>query len=133
MTVEDGEKTATGHLYLTTVLSLRASNIYYLAYGLVAPHTDLRKVKDVRGDLTDEEYSKMLEHMMISSQQSALAAGLQAAGEDVKIIPAGIFVRGVHESSDAKGKMKVGDIIWQVDERAVENSEDFIHYLAKKR
>ncbi|MBS4206914.1 SepM family pheromone-processing serine protease [Bacillus sp. FJAT-50079] len=132
VTVEDGEKTAAGHLYLTTVMSLKASNIYYLTYGLVAPHTDLRKVKEVRGDLTDEEYSKMLEHMMISSQQNALAAGLQAAGEDVEIIPAGIFVSSIHESSDAKGRMKVGDIIWQVDGTPVKKSDDFLHYLANK-
>ncbi|MCJ8007767.1 SepM family pheromone-processing serine protease [Lederbergia wuyishanensis] len=133
VTVEGGDKTSKGNLYLTTVLSLRASNIYYLAYGMVAPHTDLRKVKEVRGDMTDEEYSKILEHMMTTSQQHALVAGLRAAGEKVNVQPNGIFVTTILDTSTAKGKLKVGDIITQVDDQPVSKSTDFLDYLSKKK
>src|SRR5690606_8186250 len=92
VTVEGGEKSAAGNLYLTTVFSLKASNIYYLAYGYFAPHSDIRKVDEVRGEMTDEEYSKLLDHMMTLSQQYALVAGLRAAGDQVDVQTNGIFV-----------------------------------------
>lgn len=132
VTVEGGEKDAAGNLYLTTVLSLRASNIYYLAYGMLAPHSDLRKVEEVRGDMSDEEYSRILKHMMDSSQNYALTAGLRAAGEKVEVKPNGIFVRSIVESSDAKEKLEIGDIITQVDDQPVNQAEDFLAYLSGK-
>ncbi|WP_249306010.1 SepM family pheromone-processing serine protease [Lederbergia citrea] len=133
VTVEGGEKNAAGHLYLTTVLSIRASNIYYLTYGMFAKHTDLRKVEEVRGDLSDEEYGRLLEHMMSSSQHYALAAGLRAAGEEVKVQPNGIFVSSILGTSHAKGKLEIGDIILQVDDQPVEKAADFLNYLAHKK
>src|SRR5690606_18132796 len=133
VTVEDGDKSAEGSLYLTTVLSMRASNIYYLAYGLLAPHTDLRKVKEVRGNMSDEEYSRLLEHMMNTSQQNAYAAAFQAANEEITITPKGVFVRQITETSDAFNKLEVGDVITQVDEQPVKEATDFIDYLAHKK
>ncbi|MCJ7841515.1 PDZ domain-containing protein [Lederbergia sp. NSJ-179] len=133
VTVEGGEKDPSGNLYLTTVLSMRASNIYYLAYGWLAPHTDMRKVKEVRGDLSDEEYSRLLKHMMESSQNHAFAAGLRAAGEKVDIKPTGVFVRDVREDTDAKGKLEVGDVIHQVDDQSVSDSNAFLEYLSHKK
>ncbi|CAM4180783.1 SepM family pheromone-processing serine protease [Lederbergia lenta] len=132
VTVEGGEKQAEGNFYLTTVLSLRASNIYYLAYGLVAPHTDMRKVKEVKGDLTDKEYERMLEHMMTSSQQHALVAGLRAAGEKVIVKPNGVFVSNVSGTSNAKGKIEVGDVIKQVDGKQVNQITDFLSLLKNR-
>lgn len=133
VTVEDGDTNARGNLYLTTVLSMRASNIYYLAYGLLAPHTDLRKVKEVRGDMSDEEYTRLLEHMMNTSQQNAYAAAFKAAEEDIQITAKGVFVRQITESSDAFNKLEVGDVITQVDHQPVQEAADFIDYLAHKK
>jgi len=133
VTVEGGDKTSKGNLYLTTVLSLRASNIYYLAYGMIAPHTDLRKVVEVRGDMSDEEYSKILEHMMTTSQQHALVAGLRAAGEEVNVESNGIFVTSILATSNAKGKLNIGDVITQVDDQPVAKASDFLEYLSNKK
>lgn len=133
VTVEGGEKDTSGNLYLTTVLSLRASNIYYLAYGMFAPHTDLRKVKEVRGDLSNEEYNRLLVHMMDTSQNHAFAAGLRASGEDVKVKPNGVFVRDIRKETDAKKKLEVGDVIHQVDDQPVNQASEFLEYLSHKK
>lgn len=133
VTVEGGEKKAKGNLYLTTVLSVRASNIYFLAYGLIAPHTDMRKVKEVKGDLSDKEYDKMLKHMMTTSQQYALVAGLRAAKEEVTVKANGVFVSNVSSTSYAKGKIEVGDIIHQVDGKKVDQITDFLSLLENKK
>lgn len=131
--VEGGKKDAEGNLYLTTVLSLKASNIYYLLYGMVAPYTDIRKVKDVRGEMTDKEYNRLLQHMMNSSKQTAYVAGLRAAGEDVEVVPNGILVRNIQKGTDAKEKLQIGDIIREIDDTPYTDANDMITYLGQKQ
>ncbi|HEU4963066.1 MAG TPA: SepM family pheromone-processing serine protease [Bacilli bacterium] len=129
VTVEKGDKDEQGNLMLLTVLSIKANNIYYLLYGLVAPHTEMKKEEDVRGDLTDYEYDKLLKHMMDSSQQNAMVSGMKAAGEKVDIDYKGVFVRSVLDDSKAKGVLMIGDVITAVDGHPVHRSEELIDYL----
>ena len=110
VTVENGRKNEQGSFYLTTVLSIKASNIYYLAYGLLAKDTEIRKAQEVRGDMSDEEYGRLLEHMMSASQQNAAAAAFKAAREPVKVLKRGVFVYDVMPQSHAKDILQVGDI-----------------------
>jgi Lon-like protease len=133
VTVENGHKVEKGNLYLTTVLSMEATNVYIYLYGLVAPHTQVEKVQDVKGDLSDTEYDRLLEHMMSSSQQNAVISGLKAAGDKVDIQHNGVFVYNVLSNSKAKGSMKVGDIIHSVDGHQIQKSSDFINYLSTKK
>lgn len=133
VTVENGQKEEKGSLYLTTVLSYKASNIYYLIYGLLAPNTDLRKVQDVRGDLTDEEYDRLLKHMMDSSQQNAIGSSLKEAGEKVDTVHAGVFITNILPTSKAKGSLQVGDIITAVDRHPITQMSDLLEYLSSKK
>lgn len=130
--VENAEQKAEGKLYLTTVLSLKASNIYYLAYGLLAPHAAVERSTSVKGDMTDKEYSRWLEYLMRSSQENAIVAGLKAAGEDVNVHPKGVIVQNVHDRSKANGVLEAGDIIHAVDGLPVWKSPDLLSYLKGK-
>lgn len=130
--VEDGEQEAEGQLYLTTVLSMKASNIYYLAYGLLAPHAAVERSTSVKGNMTDQEYNRWLKYLMDSSQESAVVAGLKAAGEEVNIYPKGVIIQAVDEKSKAKGSLEVGDIIQAVDGLPVRKSPDLLAYLKGK-
>lgn len=133
VTVQDGHKDEKGNLYLTTVLSTKATNVYIYLYGLMAPHTQMEKAQDVKGDMSDAEYDRLLEHMMSSSQQNAITSGLKAAGQKVNVQNNGVFVYAVLPDSKAKGTIKVGDIIHSVDGHPVKKSVDFIHYLSNKK
>ncbi|VEF46374.1 PDZ/DHR/GLGF domain-containing protein [Bacillus freudenreichii] len=133
VTVEAGEKTEQGHLYLTTVLSVKASNIYYLAYGLLAPHTDIQRSHAVKGDMSEKEYNRWLTYLMKSSQENAITAGLKAAGEKVEIIPEGMIVRSFSKTSKAKGIIEAGDIIFEVDGRSVVTTEELLGYFKEKK
>lgn len=131
--VETGTKDEKGTLMLTTVLSIRATNIYYLGYGFVAPHTELRKEDDVKGDLSDEEYERLLEHMMETSQQNAMIAGLEAAGERVKANFHGVFVKSIRPTSKAKGILQVGDVITEVDGKPVLEAKNMTDYITQNK
>ncbi|PWK12778.1 SepM family pheromone-processing serine protease [Tumebacillus permanentifrigoris] len=129
VTVEGGEKDEKGNLMLTTVLSIHATNIYYLAYGYFAPNTELRKEEEVKGNLSDGEYDRLLKHMMDTSQQNAVISGFKAAGQVVDVSYDGVFVSSITANSKAAGILQVGDVITEVDGHSVNKSDEMIKYL----
>lgn len=133
VSVEDGDKTEKGQLYLTTVLSVKASNIYYLAYGLLAPHTAIERSHAVKGDMSEKEYNNWLVYLMKSSQDHAVAAGLKAAGERVDIRPRGLIVRGISPESKAKEVINIGDVIKEADGKTIAKMDDLFSQLKGKK
>jgi PDZ domain-containing protein len=129
VTVEGGDKTEKGTLMLTTIASIKANNIYYLGYGYLAPHTEIKREEEVRGDMSDREYKRLLEHMMKSSQHNAVAAGLRAAGEQVKVHYEGVFLRGFLSESKAKGILEVGDVLHSIDGKEFDKAEEMSEYI----
>jgi Lon-like protease len=131
--VANGHKDEKGSLMLTTVLSVPANNIYYLAYGYLAPHTEIKKEEDVKQGLSDAEYERLLEHMMTSSEQNAIIAGLKTAGEKVSTHFSGVFISMILPQSKAKNVLQVGDVITEVDGHKLDKAEDMIDYLTKNK
>lgn len=133
VTIEDAHKSEKGSFNLTTVLSIKAVNPYVLAYGLVAPHTDIMKEEVVKGDLSDDEYNDLLNFMMKDSKQNALVAAFTEAGEKVDIDYHGIFISQILEGAPAKDVLKVGDVITQLDGHKFNELEEFTSYLSKNK
>ena len=133
VTVEDGQKVEKGSLNLTTVYSIKASNPYIWLYGLVAPHTEIKKEEEVKGNLSDEEYNNLLLHMMDSSKQNAIIASFHEADKGVEFHYNGVFVANILSNSKAKSVIKVGDIIHKVDGKTMNQAEEMIAYLKEKK
>ncbi|MDZ5472099.1 SepM family pheromone-processing serine protease [Bacillus sp. 31A1R] len=131
--VEDGNKNAKGHFYLTTIFSIEASNIYHLAYALLTPYTEIKKTSEVQADLSDEEYSNLLSFMMRDSKQNAIVASFNQANVKTNINYQGIFVKGIREDSKAKGVLQVGDIITMVDGKNIIEVQEFTRYLDENK
>ncbi|ASS75705.1 hypothetical protein CIG75_12400 [Tumebacillus algifaecis] len=133
VTVEGGDKMEKGALMLTTVASVKANNIYYLGYGYLAPHTEVKKETEVRGEMSDEEYSRLLDHMMESSQHNAIVAGLTAANEKVQVKYEGVFLRSFLTGSKAKGTLQIGDILHAIDGHEFHKVEEMSDFIQKNK
>ncbi|TXC90518.1 PDZ domain-containing protein [Metabacillus litoralis] len=133
ITIEGANKDEQGSFNLTTILSVKAFNPYILAYGLIAPHTDIKKEEDVKGNLTDKEYTNLLDFMMQNSKQNALVAGFTEAGEKVDISYNGIFVSSILSNSPAKEILEVGDIITTIDGKKLSDVPSFISYIEENK
>ena len=114
-----------GQLRLTTVAVTRADSqltlpeallSYWLAAREVLPRDAVYPV----GASVDEIRAREVQ-MMDNSQSSAVAAGLRAAGQKVTEYP---MVMGVSNGSPADGKLKPGDFILRVDNKAVSSTDD---------
>lgn len=129
VSVTDGYSYEDGSFSLTTVLSVKALNPYLLAYGLFAPHTDIVKEEEVKGNLTDREYSILLDFMMKDSQQNALVSAFKSADEQVEIDYHGIFVQSILPDSPAKSILEIGDTITKMDGMKMKDVSSFISYI----
>ncbi|MWC27025.1 SepM family pheromone-processing serine protease [Paenibacillus sp. MMS18-CY102] len=133
VSVADGKKDSKGTFNLTTVLSVRANNVATVLYGLFAKDTELRKASDVKGNLSDAEYMRVLDHMWSSSQQTSVAAAMGEAGLTVEPTVTGQFLRMLQPGSDAQGVLEIGDVLIKVDDLAVKELSAVIDYLGSSK
>jgi PDZ domain-containing protein len=131
--IEGGEASTTGGFYLTTVLSLKASNLFFVLYGWLAPYTEVIPSNQVRGNLTDTQYAKLLQYEMSNSQQTAIYSALQAVGQASSIQYAGIYVKSLLEQSLSKGILAPGDLIITLDGKPMQTTSELIKYLSERK
>jgi len=114
----------TGQLRLTTVSVTRADSQLtlpeaLLSYWLSAREVLPREAIYPAGASVDDIRAREAQ-MMDNSQSAAVAAALRAAGKRVVEYP---MVVGVSNGSPADGRLKPGDFILRVDNKAVSSTE----------
>lgn len=132
ITVENGHKNEQGNFYLTTVFSSKL-NVYNWIASLFRDDVQIEKSKDVKGGLSDAEYSFLLRHMMSTSQQNAIIAGLKEAGLTVTTHHKGVFVTSIIPESNLADKLAVGDVITAIDGQPTQKASEMIDYLRHKK
>lgn len=120
-----------GDMHLVTVSGGQATPIQYV-WGKVLPYNEILPLKDVRGDMSDEEYMHAQLQMMESSQQASTVVAYEAANEHIVIEYKGVYVVSVVEGMPAEGKLKMGDRIVGIDGRDIKESDDLIQYVETK-
>jgi len=133
ITVDEGHKDSEGSFNLTTVLSIRASNVATLLYGMLHQDTEVRKASDVKGNLTEAEYVRVLNHMMAASQRTSIASALTQAGQPVDTGVTGLFLTMIQPGSKAGGILRIGDIVTSVDEEPAVSVESISRYLSANK
>ncbi|WP_246940246.1 SepM family pheromone-processing serine protease [Bacillus pinisoli] len=127
----DGGDAAEGKFMMTTVgVSRGKVNVLTYLWAKVAPYYELIPAERMRvhGE-TDQEYFYRQLHMMDTSQNVAIAVAYELANRPVEYKYNGVFVMSVIEGMDAKGKLEVGDRIFEVDNKPLLSSEEFIEYV----
>ncbi|BCJ85139.1 SepM family pheromone-processing serine protease [Effusibacillus dendaii] len=133
LSVANGQKDEKGTLMMTTVMTVPTRNIYYYLYGLVWPNRQVVPRQEVDQGMSGADYQKVLQHMMSSSQESAIVAAMRYLKMPVQMSYFGVIVAQVLPDSKAKGVLQPGDLIEQVDGKPMLKSEDLISYLANKK
>lgn len=134
VTVEHSQKQQSkGTFNLTTVYSQKARNVVMLIEGMLDRDTEVRRISDVKGNLTDEEYRDVLKHMMSSSQQTAVASAMTEAGLQVDKQVTGLFLRMIVPGSKAEDALEVGDILLKVDGHAALSLQAVSSYITSSK
>ncbi|QCA29583.1 PDZ domain-containing protein [Vagococcus xieshaowenii] len=129
----DGQKNEHTGAYLLTTVGIRQATPLTL---LTAKFNDFQEVETKEalfGDNNSEEYDLIGQLQMSSSENMAKKVALDLAKEPYTFVYEGVFIHSVVEGSDFEGKLKVGDVVYKVDEHSFDSSEQFMTYVKGKK
>ncbi len=121
-----------GSFMLTTVGVVRARPLTAFL-SLFFEDQELVSKKELMGSSNSEEYNKLQEYYMKSSENAAKQVALELAGKSYKMTYKGIYVMEVDEKSNFKNALEVGDTVYEVDNQAFKSSEEFMKYVKSKK
>lgn len=131
VTVEGGYE-ETGDIMLTTVRVGKANIVQYVVahfnqYQFLFPEKTFRREWE-----SEEDYSHRQMQMMKNSQDEALIVAYELAGKNVTVEHRGVVVSGTIPGTSADKMLQVGDLITEVDGKAVHTHEELLEYLGGK-
>lgn len=121
-----------GELMLTTV-RLRQATPYLFVRSKFDSTYQLEKKEDVMGNASNEEYLKLQDYYMTTSENAATAMALKKAHQPYHVKFEGIYVLDIAKESKFKSKLKVGDLITKFNHRTFETTDEAIEYIQKQK
>lgn len=118
-----------GEFMLTTIRMGKANVVQYVAAHF-NKYQEIFAENQVKRDWESEyDYDHRQLKVMEGSQQTATIVAYKLADVPIEIINEGVIVAGVMKDMPASKKLKVGDVITQVNGTEVNDSEQLLNYL----
>lgn len=122
-----------GDMHLVTVSGGQATPIQY-AWAKVLPHHQILPIEQVFPEgISHEDYMHAQLFSMESSQEKSTVVAYTAADKEITIDYNGVYVVSVVEGMPADGKLKMGDRIVGIDGKEIQEADDLISYVEKKK
>lgn len=103
-----------------------------LALMLYAQFNDFAKLQtaeEATGNYSDEDFMRINQFYMETSQNQAVYQGLTLAGKEVSLEYMGVYVLQVADDSSFKGVLNIADTVTAVNGKTFDNSTDMIKYV----
>lgn len=129
LTVNDKEDDKDGSYNFVAVTQMRATAAGLL-YAYLTPFTDIETKEETTGDYTEEEYYRMNQFYMETSQNAAIYQALTMAGKDVSLDYKGVYVLDLAQNSTFKNILSLADTVTGVNGQTFTSSQDLIKFVA---
>jgi len=131
--IKQGADAEAGSLMLTTVRVTDANVLNYTA-ALFNKYQEIQRKESVfREGESESEYSQRQEYVMLTSQASAIQAAYSKAGVPFHIKHEGVMVLKTVAGMPAEQVFKPGDVLLQVDDKPIGESDELIQYVSAKK
>lgn len=122
------KKYANPNFYLVTISQRPAVMIDYLTSFL--RKYDTRYTKDeLMGDASSAEYNQMQQYYMETSQNNAIYYAAKKANVKAERKYLGVYVMNIMDNSTFKNKLKIGDIVDQVNDKKFKSTKELMKYV----
>lgn len=125
----DGEIDEKEGSYNFVAVGLVPATPIQLAYAWLTPHTEISSAEETTGGYTDEEYWRIGQFYMETSQNTAIYEGLRLADEPAELDYFGVYVLDVDKQSTFKGVLQLADTVTGVDGKTFNSSQELIDYV----
>ncbi|MBF0845131.1 PDZ domain-containing protein, partial [Streptococcus danieliae] len=126
--VNKKEDQADGEYQFVTIGVIRA-NLPLMIYAGLTPYTDIIPAADLTGGASDEEYQRINQFYMQTSQNFAKYQGLTKAKKEIEMKFLGVYVLSLAEDSTFKDILHLGDTVTGVNGKTFKNSQELIEYV----
>ncbi|MBP2622828.1 SepM family pheromone-processing serine protease [Streptococcus oricebi] len=130
--VDDKEDKADGSYQFVTV-GVEQATFAHLVYAWLTPFTDIYSAEEMTGGSTHQEFNRINQFYMETSQNVAKYQGLTTAGKEISMDYLGVYVLSVTKDSTFKGVLNIADTVTGVDDKTFKSSAELIDYVASHK
>lgn len=129
LTVDGKEAEETGSYNFTAVSVGQVTGIQWL-YAMLTPFTEIVPAAQVTGGASDEDFIRINQFYMETSQNEAIYQALKLADEEVSLDFLGVYVLNVAENSTFQGVLNLADTVTGVNGKTFSSSKELIAYVS---
>lgn len=128
LTVNDQEDQEKGSYDYVAIQQGQAS-LASVVYAWLSPFTEVVPQEEMVGDHSMDDYFRISQFYMETSQNAAIYQALKLAGKDVELTYQGVYVLDVAENSTFKDVLRLADTVTGVNGRTFSSSQELIAYV----
>ena len=132
MTVDGKMDTKSGSYDFVTV-AVKEATPADLIYAWATPFTDIYSAKDMTGGSSSQEFTRINQFYMETSQNMAIYQGLKTAGKETQMDFLGVYVMQVADDSTFKGILNIADTVTGVNGKSFKSSKELIDYVGSQK
>lgn len=115
--------------YQFVTVGVKHATLANLVYAWLTPFTDIHSAQEMTGGSSDEEFVRINQFYMETSQNMAKYQGLKTAGKDIEMKYLGVYVLQVTDNSTFKGILNIADTVTAVNDQTFSSSKDLVDYV----
>ncbi|MGT2756644.1 SepM family pheromone-processing serine protease [Streptococcus ovuberis] len=128
----DGEEDQAEGSYNFTYITMTPATLASLVYAWVTPFTDIYSEAEVTGGASNDDFMRINNFYMQSSQHMAEYQALTLAGEEITLDYLGVYVLQVMDQSTFQGILHIADTVTAVNGKTFQSSTELIDYVSKQ-
>ncbi|HFI0040182.1 TPA: SepM family pheromone-processing serine protease [Streptococcus suis] len=129
LTVNNQEDEEDGS-YNFTYVSVQQATALQLLVAQFDPYISVSSAEEMTGGADSEEYFRIAQFYMETSQNMAKYQGLTLAGKEVSMDFFGVYVLALAEDSTFKEILNIADTVVSINGKTFESSPDLIKYVS---
>lgn len=129
LTVNNKEDKAKGS-YNFVAVSVSQATVAQMIYAWLTPYTEISSAEDTTGGYSNDDFLRINQFYMETSQNSAIYQALTLAGKEAKLDYMGVYVLNVAKDSTFKDSLNLADTVTGVNGKTFSNSKELITYVS---
>ena len=128
LTVDKKADDSKGSYNFVAVAQTKAT-LALMLYAQLNDFAKLQTAEEATGNYSDEDFMRINQFYMETSQNQAIYQGLTQAGKEASLEYMGVYVLQVADDSSFKGVLNIADTVTAVNGKTFDNSTDLIKYV----
>lgn len=128
LTVDKKADDSKGSYNFVAVAQTKAT-LALMLYAQLNDFAKLQTAEEATGNYSDEDFMRINQFYMETSQNQAIYQGLTLAGKEASLEYMGVYVLQVADDSSFKGVLNIADTVTAVNGKTFDNSTDLIKYV----